>query len=153
MIRNGDRLPRGIVRELLGIARVLYCEESTVGDPVRVEQLANIIRMLREALDLSKRPFDTPEYGAAWGCAQRAASGLCPFVRSSRARFWSALRTNSERLSMGPSQNRITRSARFYGADSVHLRTDEPSHSSGIALNLPCEVTPAGRRPAKRMSS
>jgi len=78
--RRGQ-LPRGLVRDLLGITRALYrAELAAGGDPVRLQQLADVGGMLREALELSRGEPDTLGHRAAWSWAEKATRALGEFV-------------------------------------------------------------------------
>jgi hypothetical protein len=75
-----DRLPRGIVRDLLAIARLLYRAELArkpdAMQPARLARLEEIGKQLRLALNLSKGEPDTMGHRAAWGWAEKATAAL-----------------------------------------------------------------------------
>ena len=75
-------LPRETVRDLLGIARALYrAELAAGGNPVRLQELVEIGKLLADALELSARTEpDTIGHRAAWSKAQRATAALGAFV-------------------------------------------------------------------------
>jgi len=86
-VSRRDPLPRGVVRDLLGIARALYRAERA-GEPdaaqrVRLAQLEEIGHMLRQALELSKVEPDTMGHRAAWGWAEKGTAALGVFVGES----------------------------------------------------------------------
>jgi len=65
---NRDRLPRGVVRDLLAVTRALYrAELAAGGNPVRLQQPADVGAMPRSALELSRVQPDTIGHRAAWG--------------------------------------------------------------------------------------
>ncbi|MEY2936956.1 MAG: hypothetical protein RL033_7705 [Pseudomonadota bacterium] len=72
------------MRDLLGITRALYRAELALppprADKLRVDQLVEIGRMYRTALDLSRGEPDTMGHRAAWSWAQKATAALCAFV-------------------------------------------------------------------------
>jgi hypothetical protein len=83
-LSNRDPLPRGVVRDLLGITRALYRAELT-GAPdalqrARLARLEEIGKMFRSALELSKVEPDTIGHRAAWGWAEQGAAALGDFV-------------------------------------------------------------------------
>jgi hypothetical protein len=83
---NRDRLPRGVVRDLLGITRALYrAELAAGGSPVRLQTLTDVGTMLNSALELSKVAPDTMGHRAAWAKAERAVVDLADFVAASDA--------------------------------------------------------------------
>jgi hypothetical protein len=65
------------VRDLLGIARVLYRTATT--DAERAE-LAEVGRLLKLALELAKPGPGTLGNDAAWGWAEQAATRLGAFI-------------------------------------------------------------------------
>jgi hypothetical protein len=70
-------LPTRVVRDLLGIARVLYRTATT--DAERAE-LAEVGRLLKLALELAKPGPGTLGNDAAWGWAEQAATRLGAFI-------------------------------------------------------------------------
>lgn len=79
-----DPLPRGIVRDLLGITRALYRAELALPPPradrLRLERLTEIGQQLRRALELSRGQPDTMGHRAAWSWAEQATRALGEFV-------------------------------------------------------------------------
>lgn len=100
---NRDRLPRGVVRDLLGITRALYrAELAAGGNPVRLQLLADVGKMLRSALDLSKVQPDTMGHRAAWMWAAKGAAALGEFVgASAETTLATVLRASSAKLRTG----------------------------------------------------
>jgi hypothetical protein len=83
-----DRLPRETVRDLLGITRALYRAELALPPPradrLRIEQLEDIGKKLRLALELSAQTEpDTMGHRAAWSWAEQASQALGEFVGES----------------------------------------------------------------------
>jgi hypothetical protein len=77
------RLPLETVRDLLGIARVLY--RSAKSDPAtpaeRLAALEHIGKELRAAIDLARKcEPDTLGHRAAWSRADKATQQLCGLV-------------------------------------------------------------------------
>jgi hypothetical protein len=99
-----DRLPRGIVRDLLAIARVLYRAELArkpdAMQPARLAQLQAIGTMLRRALDLSRGEPDTMGHRAAWGWAEKATAALGQMV-GEHLPLAAVLRASTEKLRTG----------------------------------------------------
>jgi hypothetical protein len=77
------RLPVETVRDLLGIARVLYrsAKSDPKTPPERLAALEHVGKELRAALDLaSKCEPDTLGHRAAWSRSERAIQELCRLV-------------------------------------------------------------------------
>ncbi len=98
-----EQLPRGVVRDLLGITRALYRQELAAGgNPVRLQALVDIGRMLGTALELSKVEPDTIGHRAAWGWAGKAVAALGDYVAIADAPALAAvLRASAEKLLTG----------------------------------------------------
>lgn len=97
-----DQLPRGVVRDLLGITRALYrAELAAGGNPVRLQALVDIGRMLRTALELSRVEPDTIGHRAAWGWAGKATTALGDFVAANESPLAAVLRASAEKLRTG----------------------------------------------------
>jgi hypothetical protein len=100
-----DRLPRGIVRDLLAIARVLYRAELArkpdAMQPARLAKLAEIGKHLRLALDLSRGEPDTVGHRAAWGWAEKATAELGEVV-GQHLPLADVLRASVAKLRTGP---------------------------------------------------
>ena len=79
-----DALPRGVVRDLLGVTRALYRAELALPPPradrVRLDRLEEIGKQFRRALDLSRGEPDTMGHRAAWNWAEQATQALGEFV-------------------------------------------------------------------------
>jgi hypothetical protein len=79
-----DPLPRGVVRDLLGITRALYRAELALPPPradrLRLERLEEIGKLFRRALELSRGEPDTMGHRAAWSWAEQATHALGEFV-------------------------------------------------------------------------
>lgn len=82
--RKPRALPRGVVRDLLGITRALYRAELALPPPRadrrRLEQLEEAGRMFRRALALSQHEPDTMGHRAAWSWAEKATATLGAYV-------------------------------------------------------------------------
>jgi hypothetical protein len=82
--RNRQPLPRGVVRDLLGITRALYRAELALPPPradrQRLDQLEEVGRMFRRALELSRHEPDTMGHRAAWSWAEKATAALGVYV-------------------------------------------------------------------------
>jgi hypothetical protein len=98
-----QQLPRGVVRDLLGITRAMYRQEVAAGGhPVRLQTLVDIGKMLRTALELSKVAPDTIGHRAAWGWAGKAVTALGDYVAIADAPALAAvLRASAEKLRTG----------------------------------------------------
>jgi hypothetical protein len=101
--RRHSQLPRGAVRDLLGITRALYrAEMAAGGNPVRLQALVDIGHQLHEALELSRVEPNTIGHRAAWGWADKAVRALGNFVASGTAPDLAAvLRASTEKLRTG----------------------------------------------------
>lgn len=77
-------LPRETVRDLLGLTRVLY-RATEPHDVVRLQELAEIGKALREALVGSKKHPGTIPHQFAWEAAEKATARLCALVQSDAA--------------------------------------------------------------------
>ena len=79
-----ELLPRGVVRDLLGITRALYRAELALPPPradrLRLERLEEIGKLFRRALELSRGEPDTMGHRAAWSWAEQATQALGEFV-------------------------------------------------------------------------
>ena len=79
-----DPLPRGVLRDLLGITRALYRAELALPPPradrLRLDRLEEIGKQFRRALELSKGEPDTMGHRAAWNWAEQATRALGEFV-------------------------------------------------------------------------
>lgn len=99
-----DPLPRGIVRDLLAIARVLYRAELArkpdAMQPARLAKLEEIGKHLRLALDLSRGEPDTMGHRAAWGWAEHATKALGEVV-GAHLPVADVLRASVEKLRIG----------------------------------------------------
>jgi hypothetical protein len=77
-----DALPVEAVRDLLGIARVMYAarkREGVMGPAL--EELAEVGKKLKVALDLARRTDpDTVGHRAAWTHAENATSALMKMI-------------------------------------------------------------------------
>jgi hypothetical protein len=104
MISNRDQLPRGVVRDLLGIIRALYrAELPAAPDPMqraRLAKLEEIGKMLRIALELSRMEHDTIGHRAARGWAERGAAALGAFIGENLT-VAAVLRASVEKLRTG----------------------------------------------------
>lgn len=99
---NRDRLPRGVVRDLLGITRALYRSELAAGgNPVRLQLLADVGKQLRDALELSRVKPDTMGHRAAWMWAEKGAAALGEFVGANETTLATVLRASSAKLRTG----------------------------------------------------
>lgn len=75
--------PREVVRDLLGITRVLYRAEVAKPDPdpSRLARLTDIGRQYRHALDMGRKfGPDTMGGRGAISWAEKATEGLCAYV-------------------------------------------------------------------------
>lgn len=101
---NREPLPRGVVRDLLGITRALYRAERArkpdAMQPNRLARLVEIGTMLRRALQLSRVAPDTIGHRAAWHWAEQAARGLGEVV-GAHLPLAEVLRASLERLRTG----------------------------------------------------
>lgn len=91
-------LPRETVRDLLGIARLLYRLrlEQDPRDVVRLQALEDVGKDLRSALELGRSHPGTIQHDDAWRAAERATRALgelvgddmplAPIVRAAAAR-------------------------------------------------------------------
>jgi hypothetical protein len=95
---------RGIVRDLLAIARVLYRAELArkpdAMQPARLARLEEIGKQLRLALDRSRGQPDTMGHRAAWGWAEKATSALGEIV-GAHLPLGDVLRASLEKLRTG----------------------------------------------------
>lgn len=100
-----SQLPRGVVRDLLGITRALYrAELAAGGNPVRLQSLVDIGGMLRTALELSTVEPDTIGHRAAWGWAGKATAALGDYVVAGDApalALGAVLRASADKLRTG----------------------------------------------------
>lgn len=79
--RRDDPFPVEAVRDLLGIARSLYrAERDGAGDPVRLQELVEIGKLLKLALRLSKPGPGTLGHIAAWRWAGEGTERLGALV-------------------------------------------------------------------------
>jgi hypothetical protein len=80
-----DPFPKEAVRDLLGITRALYRAEKAMPalNAARLEQLLEIGKQFRLALDLSKFEPDTMGGRAARSWAEKATKALGQFVADS----------------------------------------------------------------------
>ena len=105
-----DPLPRGIVRDLLGITRALYRAELALPPPradrLRLERLTEIGQQLRRALELSRGEPDTKGHRAAWSGAEQPTRALGEFV-GEELRLGEVLRASVGKL-MSPAPPRRT---------------------------------------------
>jgi hypothetical protein len=92
--------PREVVRDLLGITRALYRAEKAKPnlDAARLEQLLEIGKQFRLALDLSNYDADTMGGRAARSWAEKATATLGEFVADSEL-MAPAVAATAERLS------------------------------------------------------
>src|SRR6187401_2080016 len=99
-----DRLPRGVVRDLLAIVRMLYRAELArkpdAMQPSRLARLEEIGKQLRLALDLSRGQPDTMGHRAAWGWADKATTALGEIV-GAHLPVADVLRASLEKLHTG----------------------------------------------------
>jgi hypothetical protein len=99
-----DPLPRGVVRDLLGITRALYRAELALPPPrsdrLRLDRLEEIGKYFRRALDLSGGKPDTMGHRAAWNWAERATQALGEFVGDD-LRLGEVLRASAVKLVAG----------------------------------------------------
>jgi hypothetical protein len=104
-LNKRSQLPRGVVRDLLGITRALYrAELAAGGNPVRLQALVDVGRMLRTALELSRTEPDTIGHRAAWGWAGKATAALGDFVATGDGpalALAAVLRASTEKLRTG----------------------------------------------------
>lgn len=79
-VDHRTRLPVETVRDLLGIARLLYRSAKTdpATPPERLTALEHVGKELRAALELARKSKpDTLEHRAAWARSERAIQELC----------------------------------------------------------------------------
>lgn len=83
---SGDRLPARTVRDLIDLVRSLYFVWREAGvDAARLEDLVQLGRDLRDALELSSRSKpNTEDHRAAREKAERATAALCVLIGASR---------------------------------------------------------------------
>ena len=97
-------LPRGVVRDLLGITRALYRAELALPPPradrLRLDQLEEIGKLFRRALELSRGEPDTMGHRAAWSWAEQATQALGEFVGED-LRLGEVLRASAVKLVAG----------------------------------------------------
>ena len=79
-------LPKGIVRDLLAVTRLLYRQTSEQDrrDVVRLQQLEDIGKAYRQALKLCANPEHrgTNPYFDGWELAEKATKALCMLLES-----------------------------------------------------------------------
>jgi hypothetical protein len=99
-----DPLPRGVVRDLLGVTRALYRAELALPPPradrARLDRLEEIGKLFRRALELSRGEPDTMGHRAAWRWAEQATQALGEFVGED-LRLGAVLRASAVKLAAG----------------------------------------------------
>jgi hypothetical protein len=99
-----ELLPRGVVRDLLGITRALYRAELALPPPradrLRLDKLEEIGKLFRRALALSRGEPDTMGHRAAWSWAEQATQALGEFVGED-LRLGEVLRASAVKLVAG----------------------------------------------------
>jgi hypothetical protein len=80
-VTRRDAIPLEAVRDLLGIARAMYAAAKRQGASADVEELAEIGKKLKLALDLAKKAGpDSIGHRAAWDHAEVACSRLIRLI-------------------------------------------------------------------------
>jgi len=82
MPRQDQRLPVGIVRDLLAITRTLYRSARAAGDLPQVQELEEIGKRLGLALELAQAKPGTLGHRAAWQHSEAALERLGGVVGS-----------------------------------------------------------------------
>lgn len=79
-------LPRDLVLDLVAITRLLWAaEQARGGHPVRLQEISDIGRSLRVALDLAKGEPGTMGMRTAWDRTDRAIEALAELLKEERA--------------------------------------------------------------------
>ena len=81
-----NELPRDLVLDLIAITRMLYAKEQTSGGhPVKLQQIADIGRSLRLALDMAKAGPGTMGMRTAWSRTDDAIEALGELLKDEQA--------------------------------------------------------------------
>jgi hypothetical protein len=80
-------IPPSLIRDLIGLARLLYAaEQQRGGHPVRLQEIADVGRLLNEALELAVRSRPgTMGAQLAWRKAEEATEALGHLVAEEKA--------------------------------------------------------------------
>lgn len=82
----GKALPRELVMDLIAITRLLYGRElENEGNPLKLQEIADIGKSLKVALDMTKCEPGSMGQGVAWNRAEEALEKLCVLLKEEQA--------------------------------------------------------------------